>query len=315
MRAIVVTGGKGSRLKPFTKHMPKHLLPVGQFSLLANLLRQLDSAPSIESIEVVVGWMAELILHEIENLNLSTPIKILYDTECSGSWWPIVIQRIRLLPQDEPLLVLLGDIFTIFDIEQSVGISSLAMDNFIVLSFLASHAGLYRGVLEFEAETSKVRHYHERVTVEQDWINVGIYIFTPQILLLNGLYQFYPENQLFPRLIDSNRLVAFPQVGIYAINVNTAIELYWANMAIFKNDIIRSAMGITGKHSISPRAQVHESAIIGDSVVVGDNAVIGRNVVLEQCVVLPHTKIGPGTELKRAIIGPYSQISIAESYS
>src|SRR5262245_12280724 len=112
MRAVVLAGGLGNRLKPFTIVIPKPLVPVGQFSIIEILARQL-AAQGFDRITISVGYLASLI-----------------ETFCGdGSRWNIGIDYLR---EDEPLgtagclsliedlvedrvLVLNGDILTTAD--------------------------------------------------------------------------------------------------------------------------------------------------------------------------------------------------------
>jgi len=114
MQAIILAGGKGTRLKPYTTVIPKPLMPLGDLPILEIILRQLKHA-GITKIYLAVGYMPQLfeaIFGNGEKLGLS--IEYSQETKALGTAGPIA----NLLPKlDENFLVMNGDVLTTVDYE------------------------------------------------------------------------------------------------------------------------------------------------------------------------------------------------------
>lgn len=115
MTAIILAGGKGTRLKPLTISIPKPLLPVGDFPILEILIRQLINA-GVKRIVLTLGHMAPLFKAVIGNghgTRWDIPIDWLTENEPLGTAGPL-----RLIENLEPnFLVMNGDLLTTLDYE------------------------------------------------------------------------------------------------------------------------------------------------------------------------------------------------------
>ena len=119
MTAIILAGGKGTRLKPLTISIPKPLLPVGDFPILEILIRQLIHA-GVKRIVLTLGHMAPLFKAYIGNGNgtrWDVPIDWMTENEPLGTAGPL-----RLIENlDSNFLVLNGDLLTTLDYEDFFG--------------------------------------------------------------------------------------------------------------------------------------------------------------------------------------------------
>lgn len=108
MQAIILAGGKGRRLLPYTTVLPKPLMPIGDYSILEIILRQLQIA-GFDDIVISTGYLSELICAVIKSrsdLNKST--RFSHETSPLGTIGPL--RQIRDL--DETFLVMNGDVLT-----------------------------------------------------------------------------------------------------------------------------------------------------------------------------------------------------------
>jgi len=176
MRAVILAGGKGTRLKPFTTTIPKPLVPIGDMSIMDVLLHRLARC-GCERATVAVGHMAQLIMayfgdgakwglsadYSIEDGPLSTiaPLRLIDD-----------------LP--EHFLVMNGDLLTDLDFRDlySRHVESGA------LGTIATYEREVRvdfGVLGYDAEGFRIREFSEK-PVERFNVSMGIYAFSRAIL-------------------------------------------------------------------------------------------------------------------------------------
>ena len=113
MKAVILAGGLGERLRPFTQAIPKSLLPVGEKSLLEIQIRRLVEG-GVEEIYLATNYKTEYIENFIGD-GSEYGVKISYSREeiPLGTCGPLSLLRAKLT---EPFIVMNGDILTTIDI-------------------------------------------------------------------------------------------------------------------------------------------------------------------------------------------------------
>lgn len=112
MQAVILAGGKGTRLRPYTTVIPKPLMPVGDMPILEIILRQLRRAGVTEVI-VAVGYMGQLIEAFFQDgKRLGLEITYSFEEQALGTAGPLALIKDRL--QDD-FLVMNGDLLTTLD--------------------------------------------------------------------------------------------------------------------------------------------------------------------------------------------------------
>lgn len=112
MQALVLAGGKGTRLKPYTTVLPKPLMPVGDYPVLEIVLRQLRHA-EVRRVILAIGYMSHLFEALFETgSRLGLEISYSVETEELGTAGPISLVLDQL---EEDFLVLNGDLLTTLD--------------------------------------------------------------------------------------------------------------------------------------------------------------------------------------------------------
>ena len=109
MQAIIMAGGKGTRMRPYTNILPKPLLPIGTNSILELNIKQLSDA-GIDNIIIAVGYLGQLIETIIGNGDrFGLSIRYSYEHEPLGTVGAISMMRDRL---EDDFYVMNGDILT-----------------------------------------------------------------------------------------------------------------------------------------------------------------------------------------------------------
>ena len=113
MKAVVLVGGLGTRLRPLTFSLPKPLLPVGERPLLQLLLEQLH-ASNVRDVILATGYHAELI-HAFcgDGSRFGMRVQYVHEEEPLGTAGPLSL--VRPLLDGEDFLLINGDILTHFD--------------------------------------------------------------------------------------------------------------------------------------------------------------------------------------------------------
>ena len=199
MRAVILAGGKGTRLAPYTTVFPKPLMPIGEMPILEIVLRQL-AHHGIQDITLAVGYLAELLMAYCGD-GSKFGLRLDYSREelPLGTAGPIsLIEDIQ-----ETFLVMNGDLLTTIDYsamwkyhEDRGAIATLAS--------YRREVKIDLGVIE--SEEGWVKDYIEKPTYHYA-VSTGIYIFNPEVLkyVERGMRLDLPE--LILRLIHAGEKV------------------------------------------------------------------------------------------------------------
>lgn len=175
MKAVVLAGGKGTRLAPYTTVLPKPLMPVGDMPILEIIIRQLRKH-GVTDIVVCVGYLGSLLEAYFGNGGrLGVSIRYSYETEPLGTAGPLSL----LDGLDEAFFVMNGDLLTTIDFS--------AMRDFHRSHGRMATVGLANkqvkidlGVIETAAD-GRLLNYIEKPQVNYK-VSMGIYVFEPEIL-------------------------------------------------------------------------------------------------------------------------------------
>ena len=190
MKAVILAGGKGTRLAPYTKILPKPLMPIGDMPILEIMLRQMKRA-GVNEVILTVGHLAELLrafFQDGERLGLK--IRYSYEDTPLGTAGPLSLVG----DLEDTFLVTNGDVLTNLDLSalledhrKSGSIATIAMHNRKVKIDL--------GVIECDG-SNKIVGYIEKPTYEFN-VSMGIYVFEPKVL------DYIPQNEYldFPDLV------------------------------------------------------------------------------------------------------------------
>jgi len=175
MQAIILAGGKGRRLMPYTTVLPKPLMPIGDYPIIEVILRQLKHC-GFSRVTISTGYLHELI-HAYLDSNRSLGLDIAYVHEES----PLgTIGPLRLIDNlDDTFLVMNGDILT--DINYRDLIASHTKNRAIAtVATYQRDVNIDFGVLEKDANR-KITAFKEKPTFHFD-VSMGVYVFTKKIL-------------------------------------------------------------------------------------------------------------------------------------
>ena len=204
MKAVVLAGGKGARLAPYTTILPKPLMPIGDMPILEIILQQMKKA-GITEVILTVGHLAELLrafFNDGERFGLKIEYSI--EEEPLGTAGPLSLVASSL---GETFLVANGDVLTTLDLRDLVS----AHRQSGAIATIASHTRLVNidlGVLQVDC-SDELTGYVEKPTFDY-LVSMGIYVFEPQVL------QYIPYNNYldFPELVltmigDGERVMSY----------------------------------------------------------------------------------------------------------
>jgi NDP-sugar pyrophosphorylase family protein len=174
MRAVILAGGKGTRLAPYTTVFPKPLMPIAEMPILEIVMRQL-AYYGIQDITLAVGYLAELLMAYCgDGSKFGVRLDYSREEQPLGTAGPI-----SLIPNlNETFLVMNGDLLSTID----YGAMWKYHKERGAIATLASYRREVRidlGVIE--SEDGWVKDYIEKPTYHYA-VSTGIYIFEPDVL-------------------------------------------------------------------------------------------------------------------------------------
>jgi NDP-sugar pyrophosphorylase family protein len=175
MKAVILAGGRGRRLAPFTVAFPKPLVPVGDRAVLEILVRRL-AANGIDEIVFAVDHLAELIMAYVDghpSLRGLARYRFARDVEPSGTAGPLA----RIGGLDETFLVANGDLLTSLDFKALVD-HHRASGAALTIAVHRKSVQLQLGVLRIDDE-SQIRAYEEKPRFEYE-VSMGVYVYEPR---------------------------------------------------------------------------------------------------------------------------------------
>lgn len=209
MKAVILAGGKGTRLRPYTTILPKPLMPIGDMPILEILLRQMKRAGVRDAI-LTVGHLSEFLrMFFQDGRRLGMNVSYSYEEAPLGTAGPLALVD----GLDHTFMVANGDVLTTLPIAELLAFHR----NSRATATIAMHrrkVHIDLGVIQLD-ENSKVTGYIEKPTYDF-MVSMGIYVFEPRVLdfIPANVYLDFPD--LVQRLIDSGETVAgFPFDGYW----------------------------------------------------------------------------------------------------
>lgn len=210
MKAVVLAGGKGTRLAPYTKILPKPLMPIGDMPILEVLLLQMKRA-GVTDVILTVGHMAELLrafFRDGERLGLRIDYSV--EDQPLGTAGPLSLVADRL---EDSFLVTNGDVLTTLDLRQVLQ-AHRESGAIATIAYHTRQVKVDLGVLQLNGN-NLVTGYIEK-PVYDFFVSMGIYVFEPRVLEYIPYEQYLDFPDLVLRLIRQGEMVkGFPFDGYW----------------------------------------------------------------------------------------------------
>ncbi|MCP5103308.1 MAG: NTP transferase domain-containing protein [bacterium] len=230
MKAIILAGGKGTRLKPYTYVLPKPLVPVGERPILAILVEQLKRA-GIGELVFCVNHMAELIMAYFGN-GEKFGVSIEYSMEEKPMGTIAPLKLIKNLPEN--FLLMNGDLLT--------DINFIDLYNYHLKSDALVTVGSYKREVSIDFGVMEIKNGEVTGFVEKpryDYsVSMGVYVYNRSVL------DYVPENRSFgfddlmlKLLSEKQKINAYPFSG-YWLDIGRPEDFEKANQDIDSGSFI-----------------------------------------------------------------------------
>ena len=316
MKAIILSGGRGTRLSPLTDKKPKPLITVGDVPIIEALIKSLGRQ-GISECAVTLGYRGNDIKNALGNLCHGVKITYFEEKEPLGTAGAVKNCEDFL---DDDFIVTSGDALCEFDLESALSAHRLSGDMATIILTPSSDVLEYGVVLL--NKLGKVAGFSEKPAwegVKSDLVNCGIYIFKREILNLIPKDTFHDfGGQVFPEMLSKgiaiNTYISHSfwcDVGnpwaLYSCNMKTLSPDFFLRYAPKNVQVSRSAHVV---RSVIGEGTVLKSECDVRRAVIGRECEIGEGAELVGCILGDRVKIGRGVRVERgAVIGDDSFIS------
>ena len=324
MRAVVLVGGFGTRLRPLTSATPKPMLHVGNRPIIEHLVAGLARG-GVTEVVLALGFRPEPFMEAFPD-SVCAGIPLLYAVEPE----PLdTAGAVRFAAEfagiDDTFVVANGDVLTDLDIAALVEFhrwhSAEATIHLVAVDDPSSF-----GVVATD-DAGRVQRFVEKPapgTAPSNQINGGTYVLEPSVLQrIPAGRKVSIERVTFPEVVAGGRLFAMATDDYWLDAGNPALYLQ-ANLDLL--DGTRHLHRCVGVHSgadVDATARVTHS-IVADGVLVGAGATITDSVLLPGAVVDDHAavansvvmgKVGERAKVTRSVLGLHGQVAPGESIS
>lgn len=317
MQALILAGGKGTRLRPLTVYTPKPVVPVVNRPFLLYQIEILARA-GIDEITLSLSYQPDKI-EDILGDGVDHGVKLRFVTEPSpmgtGGAYRFAADTIR-----ETTIVFNGDILTDVEIKDIINLHKEKGSEATIALAPVDDPTRY-GLVE-TGKNGEVLRFIEKPKPEDleglnvNTINAGIYVLEP------GILDLIPEGEncsfeynVFPSILEQHKpFFAYVLSEEYWRDIGTPQSYLAAHHDFLSGRINGFEIDRTGRADIATAASIDKTSVIGEGCVIKPNArivnsVLGAGVhveekaVIENSVIWPHARISSFTEINEAVIG------------
>ncbi len=317
MQALILAGGKGTRLRPLTVYTPKPIVPVLNRPFLLYQIEILRRA-GVKDITLSLNYQPDKIEQLLGN-GADYGVNLRYVNEPTpmgtGGAYKYAEDQIR-----ETTIVFNGDVLTDLDVFKVIAFHQQQKADATIVLTPVENPSAY-GLVESSAD-GRVSRFLEKPKPEElaalttNNINAGIYILEPNVLELipaNENTSF--EYNVFPELLTRGKeFFAFVMNENYWRDIGTPTSYLQAHHDFLSGKIKGFKNGKSPAADVATMATVDKNSILGEGCIIKPNAkiinsVIGAGVhveekaVIENSVVWSHTRVSSQANIRNAIVG------------
>ncbi len=320
MKAVILAGGEGTRLRPITFLNPKPMLPLVNRPFMENFVLWLKSH-NVKDIIFSAGYLSEVFKNYFGN-GSKLGVKITFAEEekplgtCGG------VKNAEKYLGNDSFLVFNGDILSSLNLTDMIAFHKRKKADVTISVTRTEDPSSYGLVpVDGEGRITKFIEKPEEDEIATDLVNAGIYIMEPRVL--KGVpegenYSF--ERQLFPGLLEKGYKIFGYVFNSYWLDVGTPRKYLTANLDVlykkmkFKfpgREVMKGIYAGTG-------SEYSESNFVSGPVVIGDGTKIEKNakimpltIIGNNCTILGGAEISESVIFNNCIIGKKCHIKRA----
>ena len=323
MKAVILAGGFGTRLRPLTLETPKPIVPIFDRPFLYHQVELLRRVPDIDEVVLSLNYQPGRIEAEVgDGAEAGLPLRYRVEPHPLGTGGAVKFASAGI---EDTVLVLNGDVLTDIDLNAVVARHRRRRARATIVLTPVDNPSAY-GLVEAD-ENGNVRRFLEKPGPNEitcDTINAGIYLLEPETFdRIPDDTAWSIERQYFPSLVDRGEtFIAHVDPG-YWLDIGTPASYLQAHRdlmagrcaagpfhgraagAVHRGEGCRVAAGaeLAGPCFLGRGCVVEDGARIGAESVIGPGCAIGRGAVVERSIVWGGTTVEADAVVREAILG------------
>jgi len=313
VKALILAGGFGTRLRPLSCTRPKLLFPIANRPMLDWTLESL-SKNGVDEVVLAVNYMADALQRYFGQSKHKVKIAYSHEREPLGTAGPVKKAE-EILGHKETFFVLNGDVLCEIDYLDLLKAHNRNKASATIALHEVADPSRF-GVVDID-KSGRIRRFIEKPKpgeAPSKLINAGIYAVDPTV------FKFIPrggkvsiEREVFPKLALKGRLYGYRYDGLWG-DIGKPKDYMQANRAILnriakekpgigKNAEIHGSTKIACPSIIGSNVKIEAEACIGPYTSIGDGCVIKKGSRIERSIIFPQTWIDNFASVRGAIIG------------
>lgn len=322
MKAILLAGGKGTRLRPLTLHTPKPIVPIFDRPFLSYQIGLLTQLPEIDEVILSLNYQPRRLEETLgDGSGLGVRLRYVVEPSPLGTGGAI---RYAAQGIDDTLVVFNGDVMTSVDVAAVVRKHRERKAKATIVLTPVPNPTAY-GLVETDADDN-IQRFLEKPSPDQitcDTINAGIYVLEPDTFdRIPKDTPYSIERGYFPSLVERGEtFIAYVERG-YWIDIGTPEKYRDVHRDIFDGRCPLGPAGIaSGQPVVAPDVKIEPGAvlegpcfldagvIVKAGATIGPYSVLGRSVMVEEgaqvsgAIVWPNARIGRDANVGAALVG------------
>ena len=312
MKAVVLVGGEGTRLRPLTYTTPKSLLPIANQPFLERQLAWLESH-GVDEVVLSMGYLPDAVAAHFP------------DDRCGGIRLTYAVEHkplgtaggIRFAADgiDDRFIVCNGDILTDFDLSAMLRFHEASGAQATIALTEVDDPSAF-GVVPTRPDGEVVGFIEKppRDLAPTNWINAGIYVLEPDLMeRIPPRVNVSIERETFPRMVETRGCLYAYNGGGYWLDMGTPAKYLQAHA-----DLLSGALGdvpapgaTEGPEGVWTQGSVDvdPAARLGGPVLLGSGSRIEAGAAVSASVIGPGVVIGAGARLERSVVLAGAQVS------
>ena len=334
MKAVVLAGGEGTRLKPLTYKRPKPLMPVAGRPCIEYVIRSLV-ASGFQEIITTTAYLSDTLIKSIGD-GVDYNASILYSFEANPAGTAGAVRRVANFI-DDTFVVAMGDILAdvdfraLYDFHKRKG-------GIVTIALTEVEDPTQYGIVGLDAR-GRIIKFKEKPPKEEAFSNLanaGIYVCEPDILdFIPADQKFDFSKDLFPKLLSKGLVLYGQKIEGTWMDIGRPHDLWKASMEVVRREgkplrragivsegpvildpsaVLEAGVTLTGPCYVGPgatlrRESVADKACLYEATRLEGRAIVRKSIVLEGSVVGPGAEILDSVVSQNCVIGEGAHIS------
>ncbi|MBV9846238.1 MAG: NDP-sugar synthase [Kutzneria sp.] len=305
--AVVLVGGKGTRLRPLTLSAPKPMLPTAGVPFLTHLLSRIRSA-GITHVVLGTSYKAEVFAEYFgDGSRLGLELEYVVETEPldTGGGIRNVADRLRA----DDVMVFNGDVLSGVDLAEVVGTHrDNAAD--VTLHLVKVDDPRAFGCVPTDADGRVTAFLEKSDSPPADQINAGCYVFRREVLMtIPAGRPVSVERETFPGLLAEGRRLQGHVDASYWLDLGTPGAFVRGSADLVRGVAPTAALpGPVGEALVLEGATVHPEAVVTGGSTIGAGCVVGAGARLDGAVLFDGVSVADGAVVHRSLLGARSSV-------